>query len=312
MESMGISQIIIEDRCREDLGDIEGLADSISRVGLLHPIIVDEANRLVAGQRRLEACRSLDWETVPVRRYAELTDDERLAIEIEENRSRKDLTPEERSQERMRQAEQLARGIFVSATKFPTDGRRGRGRPSKRGVPRAQIAAAMGTSEATLRRADARTAAVERYPQLSSLQASDDCIIAAARKLDALPTDQRDEQLALVCAGGEQALAAFLDRPRRGTKVQVAVATAESATDQALQVVVEPSPDSPPPPGLLAQFDTLATLIREELQQLSPEQVARSMTNDEAEGALQLREAVADWFARFDTARFQQDHGIAS
>lgn len=38
---------------------------SIDALGLMHPIVVTPDNRLVAGERRLRACQSLGWNTVP-------------------------------------------------------------------------------------------------------------------------------------------------------------------------------------------------------------------------------------------------------
>jgi ParB family chromosome partitioning protein len=61
---MVIADIRIGQRHRRDLGDIDALAASISEVGLLHPVVVTPDGRLIAGQRRLEACRSLGWSEV--------------------------------------------------------------------------------------------------------------------------------------------------------------------------------------------------------------------------------------------------------
>jgi ParB family chromosome partitioning protein len=49
------------------MGDIEGLAASIAEIGLLHPITVDENGLLLAGARRLAACKQLGLETIEVR-----------------------------------------------------------------------------------------------------------------------------------------------------------------------------------------------------------------------------------------------------
>ena|SRR5215831_16532793 len=51
-----IDQIIV-DRTRRDLGDIAGLATSIAKNGLLNAITVDENGCLLAGPRRLAACK---------------------------------------------------------------------------------------------------------------------------------------------------------------------------------------------------------------------------------------------------------------
>jgi ParB family chromosome partitioning protein len=61
-----ISRIKVGERHRRDLGDIESLAASIADIGLLHPITVDEDGRLLAGARRLAACKQLDWKEIPV------------------------------------------------------------------------------------------------------------------------------------------------------------------------------------------------------------------------------------------------------
>jgi ParB family transcriptional regulator, chromosome partitioning protein len=61
-----ISRIKVGKRHRRDMGDIESLAASIADIGLLHPITVDEDGRLLAGARRLAACKRLDWKGIPV------------------------------------------------------------------------------------------------------------------------------------------------------------------------------------------------------------------------------------------------------
>ncbi len=90
--SMAIADIRIEERFRKDLGNVSSLADSIKEVGLLQPIVVDESGRLVAGYRRLEACRSLGWTTVPVHtvKLAQI-----VKGEFYENTARKNFTASE-------------------------------------------------------------------------------------------------------------------------------------------------------------------------------------------------------------------------
>lgn len=65
---MLISEIMVGPRVRRDMGDLDALAASIADVGLLQPIVVKPDGTLVAGQRRLEACRMLGWDDVPVHR----------------------------------------------------------------------------------------------------------------------------------------------------------------------------------------------------------------------------------------------------
>jgi ParB family transcriptional regulator, chromosome partitioning protein len=65
---MPIDAIKVGKRHRQDLGDIEALAKSIAANGLLHPITVDATGNLLAGARRLAACKQLGWSEMPVRR----------------------------------------------------------------------------------------------------------------------------------------------------------------------------------------------------------------------------------------------------
>jgi ParB family chromosome partitioning protein len=62
---MKIADIKIGNRFRRDLGDLQTLAKSIEEIGLLQSIVVNQNNELIAGQRRLEACKTLDWNEIP-------------------------------------------------------------------------------------------------------------------------------------------------------------------------------------------------------------------------------------------------------
>lgn len=61
-----IAAITIGPRHRRDIGDVSGLADSIKELGLLHPIVVNPDSRLIAGERRLHACKMLGLTEVPI------------------------------------------------------------------------------------------------------------------------------------------------------------------------------------------------------------------------------------------------------
>lgn len=90
INSISINDIQTGERFRKELGDIDGLAQSISDDGLLQPIGVTPDNRLVFGYRRLVACRDkLGWTQIP----AVVIDIENLTqCEWVENTVRKDLT----------------------------------------------------------------------------------------------------------------------------------------------------------------------------------------------------------------------------
>ena len=71
------------------LGDIEGLAESIDEIGLLHPVVVRTDGTLIAGVRRLAACKLLGWREIPVT-VVDIT--KVLRGEHDENVCRKDFT----------------------------------------------------------------------------------------------------------------------------------------------------------------------------------------------------------------------------
>lgn len=90
MKQISINEIEVGERHRRDMGDIGSLAKSIASVGLLHPIVVRSDNVLIAGERRLVACKQLGWDTVPVT----VVDLEQVIRgEVAENSDRKDFTP---------------------------------------------------------------------------------------------------------------------------------------------------------------------------------------------------------------------------
>ncbi len=90
-----IDEIIVNDRVRKDLGDIETLAESFKRYGQITPIVINKKNILVAGGRRLEAAKLLGWHNINAV-ILDISDNiELLELEIEENKHRKDFTGEE-------------------------------------------------------------------------------------------------------------------------------------------------------------------------------------------------------------------------
>lgn len=98
LNKVKLTDIKVGARARVDVGDIEELANSIRDNGLIHPIVVYSQNgnppyQLIAGGRRINACRHLRLEEVSVRIYdTELNNKQLKAIELFENIHRKDLT----------------------------------------------------------------------------------------------------------------------------------------------------------------------------------------------------------------------------
>lgn len=89
-----VAEITIGDRCRKEMGDLQGLALSINAVGLLHPIGITPNKQLVFGERRLKAVRDILKEpTIEAR----VIDIQHVALgEYHENEIRKDFTVTER------------------------------------------------------------------------------------------------------------------------------------------------------------------------------------------------------------------------
>jgi len=89
-----IDSIIVNGR-RRDLNQdkVNGLAQSISEIGLINPVTLAEDNKLLAGLHRLEAARVLHWTTIPAIVLAGLDALQTELAEIDENLIRNELTP---------------------------------------------------------------------------------------------------------------------------------------------------------------------------------------------------------------------------
>ena len=92
---VNINKIIVKDRIRKTLGNLQSLADNISEIGLISPIVVNEDLQLLAGERRLEACKLLGWTEIDASIINTADAEAEIAVEISENNMRKDFTREE-------------------------------------------------------------------------------------------------------------------------------------------------------------------------------------------------------------------------
>ena len=80
-------------RSNFDKSELESLADSISKEGLLQPILVrpkDGHYQIIAGERRYHACKIAGLETVPVR-IVDMDEEQTLRVALIENLQRSDL-----------------------------------------------------------------------------------------------------------------------------------------------------------------------------------------------------------------------------
>lgn len=91
-----IDKIVVRDRIRKDFGDIAELADDIKKNGLINPPAISRSNELIAGERRLRACKSLGWKQIEVHQIDVDDAEKQLYMEISENETRKDFSMTER------------------------------------------------------------------------------------------------------------------------------------------------------------------------------------------------------------------------
>jgi ParB family chromosome partitioning protein len=161
---MKVAAIQVGPRHRRDLGDVASLAASIAELGLLHPIVVNTAGELIAGERRLEAAKLLGWKEVP----ANVIDlDAVVRGEFAENTHRKDFTlseavaikrvlePLEKAAAKERQREGGRRGGEGSG-KLPE---------ASKGNAADKAAKATGMTRHTLEKAEAIIDAAEAAPE---------------------------------------------------------------------------------------------------------------------------------------------------
>ena len=91
-----INRILVRNRIRKDFGDLNELADDIRQNGLINPPVVNRDFELLAGERRLRACKSLGWSQIEVRMMDTRDAEHELNVEISENENRKEFSKAER------------------------------------------------------------------------------------------------------------------------------------------------------------------------------------------------------------------------
>lgn len=143
-----IKKIIVRDRIRKDFGDIGELARDIQDNGLINPPVVNKEYVLLAGERRLRACKQLGWEQIPVTMMDTRDAEHELNIEISENDVRKDFSKAERVDYMYR----LMRIEKEKARERMTAGGQQIFAEGEKGQARDKTAAAFGVSGETMRK----------------------------------------------------------------------------------------------------------------------------------------------------------------
>lgn len=98
---VNISDLVIEDRQRKDLGAVDELAESIKLRGLINPITIaplEDGYKLIAGERRVRAHEALGRSKVEARLFEDLSPRDQQLIELEENIKRKQLSWQEEAE----------------------------------------------------------------------------------------------------------------------------------------------------------------------------------------------------------------------
>ena len=210
MPTIEISKIKIGDRCRKDLGDIEGLAASIEVSDLLQPIVLDKSASLICGYRRIEAHKLLGRTAIEYVTAISLKDAYDYArAEQDENTCRKNLLPTEmhvinelmraleRPKAKARQQEagrtkgrsKAANSLWSRDHKLNSDTKPAKAEPGgkvKHNAVRDAIGKAVGSSGATVDRIRQVMKAAEKSKKYADLPALMDRTgpVAAVRELN--------------------------------------------------------------------------------------------------------------------------------
>lgn len=149
-----IEKIKIGDRIRKDFGDIKELAEDIKENGLINPPVINKEYILLAGERRVRACKSLGWEQIEVRMMDTRDAEHELNIEISENDVRKEFTKSERVNymKRLLRIEQAKARERQAATQFGSNAVQQMFAEPDKGQARDKTAAAFRISGETMRK----------------------------------------------------------------------------------------------------------------------------------------------------------------
>ncbi len=90
-----LEEIVIQNRVRQEIGDLKPLMNSLQQHGQLNPVTLTREHELIAGHRRVLAARELGWKSIEAKVVERSSEIEKLQLELEENVHRKDFSPEE-------------------------------------------------------------------------------------------------------------------------------------------------------------------------------------------------------------------------
>lgn len=164
-----ISDVKIGQRVRDEYGDMEALADSIKKHGLLHPIVVDSDYNLIAGCRRLLACERIGLTEIEAKVLEDISEKELRVLELEENIRRKDLTELEKSKNLVELAEIKEQELKKQLSTDSVDKHRRDAHRPVNPVSMQNISKEIGVPVQTLKDAKQHVKAVAEFPPLADL-----------------------------------------------------------------------------------------------------------------------------------------------
>ena len=169
LNHVALSDIEVGERFRKEYKDIDLLAQSINKNGLITPIAIGLASKidfkretdrpyvLLAGGRRMKAVEFLQWTNVPCRIYDQhLTELDFRSIELAENLDRKEMSF----------AEEIALKKEINSLQISIHGRKITKAPDAPGWSQADTARLIKESPATLARDLQLADAIEKFPEL--------------------------------------------------------------------------------------------------------------------------------------------------
>lgn len=151
-------EVVVDGRIRKDCGNLDELADNIRENGLINPPTVyydleDEKYHLIAGERRLRACKKISsMRKIPVLVITDpIGEEQRLRMEISENEVRQGFS----MSERVDYARRLARIEAAKAARRMVDAHASAAPPisAELGETRDKVAAAVGFGRDKLKKA---------------------------------------------------------------------------------------------------------------------------------------------------------------
>lgn len=313
-----VASIVVGERRRKDMGDLNELARSLAQCGLIQPIVIDDDGRLVAGGRRLAAAKLLGWQEIDCRLFGALSDVERREIELEENIRRKDLLPGERDELIMRLGQVAAEADREAFVKTVDDGAnsvksvdaippRGRGHPERPGSLR-RTAARIGMSQENLRRA--QQAAISRVCHDLPIETAREDAIAYDLAVRADPSQAGRPATGMAKERRDARRRATVPEQREERGGQVTVAESELGTGRPPEGGAE---SAPPTTGekisrarRRGEFFAAVDAIRKATGRIEPETLPACLLRTDWGAVDTLVWELGEWSGRLAVVRKQQ------